>query len=230
MSVTTNTPFGLKYVKSLIGANTQEVLTTYALDPAVISTVSLYQNDPVILSGTGIPGFNCITKAVADTWSTDHVVSAQALVGVVKGFEFIDSRGNPKFQNFFEAGTSIKNGTYVYATVSDDFNVIWEIQANGSLASNKVLAANATITGMGTGDSLNISKTSVDVKTVNLTPGNDTVTLKLGKASTPMLLRIYGLADPVKYPGNAYDAAFPVLLVKINNHAFSAPTFGIIGA
>lgn len=228
MSVTTNTPFGLKYVKSLIGATTQEVLTTYVIDPAVVTagTSSFFQNDPVVLSGTGVPGYNCITQAAADTWLTNHVVSAKALVGIVKGFTFTDDRGNPKFQNFFKAGTPIKAGTLVYASVSDDSNVIWEVQADGSLASNNVLAANATISGIGTGDVLGTSKVCLATQTANLLPGADTGA-KTVVGNGPMLLRIYGLADPTKYPGNAYNALFPVLLVKINNHAFSAPTYGI---
>lgn len=205
MSVTTNTPFGFRYYKSLVGANMQEVLNTYILD---VTTASIYEGDPVALAAaTANPptnGYKRITIAPADG-------AAVGILGIAKQFKYIDAQGNPRFTNFFAANTPIKAGTVVEVLVSDDPNTLFMVQAAGPVANNR-MSYNATISGAGTGDATGQSLAALAVNALATT------------ATLP--LKIVGYVAPEKFPGNVNTAAFPVMLVKLNNHTYGSAVAG----
>ena len=205
MSVTTNTPFGFRYYKSLIGANTQEVLNTYIWDNA---TTSVYEGDPVSLvaatANASINGYKRIAIAPTDG-------ATIGIVGIARGVKYTDGQGNPRFTNFFAANTPIKAGTVVEVLVSDDPNTIYMVQAAAAIANNR-MSYNTTIAGMGTGDATGQSLAVITAS---------------GLATTATLpVKIMGYVAPEKFPGNVNTAAFPVMLVKLNNHTYGSAVAG----
>lgn len=205
MSVTTNTPFGFRYYKSNLGTNTQEVLNTYIWDNVA---ASVYENDPVALvaatANAPFNGYKRISIAPADG-------ATVGIVGIARGVKYIDAQGNPRFTNFFAANTPIKAGTVVEVLVSDDSNTIYMVQAAGPVANNR-MSYNATISGAGTGDA---TGQSLAVLAVNALATTATLPLK-----------IVGYVPPEKFPGNVNTAAFPVMLVKLNNHTYGSAVAG----
>lgn len=205
MSVTTNTPFGFRYYKSLIGANTQEVLNTYIWN---VTTASVYEGDPVALvaasENSPINGYKRIGLAPADG-------TAVGIIGIARGVKYIDAQGNPRITNHFVANTPIKAGTVVEVLVSDDPNTIYMVQAFAPIANNR-MSYNTTITGMGTGDATGQSLAVITAA---------------GLATTATLpVKIMGYVAPEKFPGNVNTAAFPVMLVKLNNHTYGSAVAG----
>ena len=195
--------FGLTYVKNLVGAVTQEVLNTYVFDAATLNTVSIFQNDPVMLTGAGYAEGNAITIAA----------TTKPVVGVAKGFNYIDAKGNPVYSNKFVAGTQIKTGTLVNVEVADDPNIIWAIQASAPINKDVQAALNAPFS-IGNGNSI----TGISGAMLNVTGIANTATLDL---------KIYGLASPVRFPGNSFAAANPIVLVRLNNHSYANQVVGI---
>ena len=205
MSVTTNTPFGFRYYKSLLGADTQEVLNTYIWND---TTAGIYEGDPVALAAATVNapvnGYKRITIAPADG-------STVGILGIAKSVKYIDAQGNPRFTDFFAANTPIKAGTVVEVLVSDDPNTIYMVQAAAAIANNR-MSYNTTIANMGTGDASGQSQAAI-------TAG--------GLATTATLpIKIVGYVAPEKFPGNVNTAAFPVMLVKLNNHVYGSAVAG----
>lgn len=206
MSVTTNTPFGFRYYKSLIGANTQEVLNTYIWNDI---TTAVYEGDPVSLvaaatANAPVNGYKRIVIAPTDG-------AAIGIVGIARGVKYIDAQGNTRITNYFAANTPIKAGTWVEVLVSDDPNTIFMVQAAAAIANNR-MSYNTTITGMGTGDAAGQSQA---------------VITSAGLATTATLpVKIMGYVAPEKFPGNVNTATFPVMLVKLNNHTYGSAVAG----
>lgn len=205
MSVTTNTPFGFKYYKSLIGTNTQEVLNTYIWND---TATAVYSGDPVsLVAATDHPpvnGYKRIVIAPVDG-------AAIGIVGIARGVKYIDAQGNTRITNYFAANTPIKANTVVEVLVSDDPNTIFMVQAAGSVANNR-MSYNATISGAGTGDATGQSLASLAVNAL--------------AATATLPLKIMGYVPPEKFPGNVNTAAFPVMLVKLNNHTYGSAVAG----
>jgi hypothetical protein len=205
MSVTTNTPFGFRYYKSLLGADTQEVLNTYIWND---TTTGIYEGDPVALAAATanapVNGYKRITIAPADG-------AVVGILGIARGVKYIDEQGNPRFTNFFAANTPIKANTVVEVLVSDDPNTIYMVQAAAAIANNR-MSYNTTIANMGTGDASGQSQAVITAT---------------GLAQTAALpIKIVGYVAPEKFPGNVNTAAFPVMLVKLNNHTYGSAVSG----
>lgn len=79
----------------------------------------LYKGQMVLLSATGF---------------VQAAPVASDFLGVVDGFEFIDSNGKPNFQNTWPAGQICYPNTVPVAWVWDDPNSVFRVQASGSVA------------------------------------------------------------------------------------------------
>lgn len=205
MSVTTNTPFGFRYYKSLLGTNTQEVLNTYIWND---NTVAIYESMPVSLALTGaaaapVNGYKRIVVADAQN-------AAGNFVGIARGVKYTDLQGNVRISNTFPANAA-KAGTVVEVLVSDDSNNIYMVQASAAVT-NANMSNNARILNPGTGGSDGASTSALDAGNIA-----NTATLPL---------KIVGYVPPEKFPGNVNTAAFPVMLVKLNNHAYGSAMAG----
>lgn len=155
---------------------------------------AIYKGDPVILNTNG--------TIVVGTAAAD-------LLGVFMGVEYVDSNGKPTVSNFWPASTALFSGSEMKAWVLDDPDMVYDVQANGSVAqtaigdqADVVMAAGNTMTGL-------------SACTLNAT---------LAGAGIQAQFRIVGFNLD---PGNAVGDAFTVVQVKIARHQFVANKIAI---
>lgn len=153
---------------------------------------SIFKFMPVLLNTNG--------TVVAGTAAAD-------LLGVFAGCEYVDATGRPVLSNFWPAGQTIQAGSVAYAWVWDDPAVIYEVQANGSIAQTAI------------GDQADC--TVADVGTGSLLTGLSAATLSsvLAGAGVQAQWRIVGFGGAVdNVPGDA----FTVVQVQLARQQFVA--------
>ena len=192
-----NRPGGLKPVSYLNGAPYSGQARLYSVP---VNSAALYIGDPVTLSGSAdVNGLAGIAIGVAGS----------AVMGVVVGFVVSPPGVSLVAVNIDLTVRSIQASATVvqYALVADDPNLIFEIQDGQTVATalvdigrntNFLIAAGAT--------------TYSDSGTVTAATLTD---------STTANLKLMGFTQRVD---NTPAAAYAKLLVKINNHAYSAGT------
>jgi hypothetical protein len=119
-----NAPFGLRPVYSQAGTLRGDAI------PAGIGSgygTNIFQNSPVQMSAGG-------TIVLLTSTST---AAAGDFIGSFQGVEYTDNTGKPTSSNFWPASTA---GTIQYAYVAGykDTTMIFEIQADGTVASTSV--------------------------------------------------------------------------------------------
>jgi len=175
---TTSQPFGLRPAYSPSGVVRP---TAYAIATGYASNI--LQNQPVKIGTDG----NIQAAAIGDRF-----------VGTFQGVEFTDSDGRRRVSNKWTASTA---ATDIVAYVTLDPTIVYEIQANGSIAVTDIgkqadfttITAGSTVTGL--------SALMLDTATLTDT----------GNAS----LRIIDLAPG---PDNAFGDAYTVVQVQIAEH------------
>lgn len=183
-------PFGMVPVQNLAaGYNTQGFETFNILDGY---TTAIYFGDVVKMATTGL-----IQKDTGTTTLTPY--------GVAVGVSYVDpSLGYWQNSQFWPASTTtgIAAGSPLYPSIKvvDNPDAVFMIQADDTVAQS-ALGANAAI--------VQTAGTSVFGKSRNALSASSVDT------TDTLPLRIVGLAD---IPGNAWGDAFPIVLVKFNNH------------
>lgn len=175
---TTSQPFGLRPAYSPSGVVRP---TAYAIATGYASNI--LQNQPVKIGTDG----NIQAAAIGDRF-----------IGTFQGVEFTDSDGRRRVSNKWTASTA---ATDIVAYVTLDPTIVYEIQANGSIAVTDIgkqadfttITAGSTVTGL--------SALMLDTATLTDT----------GNAS----LRIIDIAPG---PDNAFGDSYTVVQVQIAEH------------
>jgi len=175
---TTSQPFGLRPAYSPSG-----VLRPTAYSIATGYSSNILQNQPVKIGTDG----NVQAAAIGDRF-----------IGTFQGVEFTDSDGRRRVSNKWTASQA---GTDIVAYVTLDPTIVYEIQANGSIAVTDIgsqadfttITAGSTVTGL----------SALMLDTATLTNS--------GNAS----LRIIDLAPG---PDNAFGDAYTIVQVQISEH------------
>lgn len=187
---TTSAPFGLKPINNLwgggvptrLGYNASGIVSGYA--------TALYQNTPVKLATTGY------IQAVGST---------EDFIGAFGGCIFTPVGGRPSYQNQWPASTVLSTNTTAYATYTQDPGLLYQIQADGSLAQSSI-GDQANFTSVGSGNTV----TGLSTATMNST---------LAGAGTQAQLSIVGLALEAD---NAWGDTYVQAVVKIATHQLVA--------
>jgi hypothetical protein len=111
------------------------------------------------------------------------------------GVEFVDSTGRQRVSNYWPASTT---GTNIIAYFTTDPTIVYEMQANATLAI-------ATI-----GQQYDISGV-----TGNTTTGFSTASLDVASATTNAQVRVIGISN---YVNNAWGDTYPIVQVQISEH------------
>lgn len=133
--------------------------------------------------------------------------AGEAFVGAFAGVQFTDTTGRARVSNYWPANTAYQAGScvaYFYA----DQNIVYEIQADGSLLQSSV------------GDEADLSNTTAGSTTTGLS--QCTVSTTLVGAGNSAQVRILDIAP---YPDNAWGDAFTIVRVNISEYQF-APAAG----
>lgn len=130
-------PFGMRPVYHPTGLDRARAYTI-----ASAYGTAIFKGDPVTLNTNGTV---TIGAATAD------------ILGVFDGVEFIDATGKPTESNFWPAGQTVQSGTAPTAYIWDNPEIVFEIQANGSVAqaavgdqADFIVGAGNTLTGLST--------------------------------------------------------------------------------
>lgn len=149
-----------------------------------------------------------ITEGMPVILNTNGTITAGTaaadLLGVFMGCEYIDATGKPNVSPFWPAGQTILPGSVPVAWVIDDADMVYEVQADGSVAQTAI------------GD-------QGDVTNVANVTGNGhsaaTFASALAGAGVQAQFRVVGFGQALdNLPGDA----FTVVQVKIARHQFIA--------
>lgn len=130
-----NAPIGLKPSRFLSGATWNDQHNQYILDTA--AGLSIFTNDPVVATANG-----GITAAAYQDPAVP-VTAGTLLIGSFQGCEYVAPDGTLVPSPAWITGTVIKAGTTVKAFVTDDPNIIYDIQCSSSGAG--IIAANVQL-------------------------------------------------------------------------------------
>lgn len=133
----------------------------------------------------------------------EPAAAGQAFVGAFAGVEWTDTTGRRRVSNNWPASTAYEAGSciaYFYA----DPNIVYEIQADGSLAQTSV------------GDEADLTNTTAGSTTVGLS--QCTLSTTLVGAGNSAQMRIVNLAP---YPGNAWGDSFTIVQATIAEFQFA---------
>lgn len=149
---------------------------------------AIYKGQPCILNTNG--------TVVVGTAAAD-------LLGIFNGVEFVDPTGKPTYSTFWPAGQTVLAGTTPTAWVWDNPDVVYEVQADGSIAQTAI------------GDQADVSNVG------NNSNGLSTCTLSstLAGAGVQAQFRIVGFGGA---PDNTPGDAFTVVQVELARQQFVA--------
>ena len=183
----------------------------FGLRPARTSISSQQQNRYRIAANYGTSIFQGDLVAMVTGGGIERVAAGGSgfILGVFNGCEFTDpSTGKPRFSNHYPAST---NAADIIANVIDDPNAVFEIQADAAfpvtdLAGNYDILATA-------GDTVS---------------GTSRIELEVGTADSTVATLPLKAIDISQDPENSdTSTANTNVIVKINNHLFSAGTAGL---
>lgn len=136
------------------------------------------------------------------TAGTINVAAAgDSFVGAFAGVEWTDTTGRRRVSNNWPASTA---GTDIVAYFYADQNIVYEIQADGSLAQTAI------------GDAADLSNTTAGSTTTGLSQA--TLSTTLAGAGNSAQMRILDLAP---YPDNAWGDNYVIVRANILEYQFS---------
>jgi len=134
----------------------------------------------------------------------EPAAAGQSFVGAFAGVEFTDTTGRRRVSNYWPASTAYQTGSCV-AYFYNDPNIVYEIQADGSLAQSSI------------GDMADLSNTTAGSTTTGLSQCTLSTTLAGAGNSAQMLIR-----DLAPYPDNEWGDAYTIVRVTINESQVNA--------
>ena len=165
------------------------------------------------LAGGIVSGFTSdILKGQPVKYVTGGVIepaaAGDAFVGAFAGVEWTDTTGRRRVSNYWPANTAYQTGSCV-AYFYNDPNIVYEIQAAGSLAQTAI------------GDEADLSNTTAGSTTTGLS--QCTLSTTLAGAGNTAQMRIVDLAP---YPGNAWGDSYTIVRATVSEFQF-ATTAGV---
>ena len=152
-------------------------------------------------------GFDILKGQPVKMTSSGTIVPAAAgesFVGAFAGVEFTDTTGRRRVSNYWPANTAYQTGSCV-AYFYNDPNIVYEIQAAGSLAQTSI------------GDMADLSNTTAGSTTTGLSQCTLSTTLAGAGSSAQMLIR-----DLAPYPDNDWGDAYTIVRVTVNESQVNA--------
>lgn len=189
----TNAPFGLRPAFHPSGLDRAQALANGI--PSAYSSDILKGQAVLYVAGSGV---------IEPVNATGDAVS-----GAFAGVEWTDTTGRRRVSNYWPANTAYQTGSCV-AYFYNDPNIVYEIQADGSVAQTAI-GADANLSNFAAGSNV----TGLSQATMVATP------LSTG---TQGQLQILDLAP---YPDNAWGDAFTIVRVQVARRQIAAVVPGI---
>jgi hypothetical protein len=128
--------------------------------------------------------------------------ATEAFVGAFAGVEWTDTTGRRRVSNYWPANTAYQTGSCV-AYFYNDPNIVYEIQADGSLAQTSI------------GDEADLSNTTAGSTTTGLSQA--TLSTTLAGANSSKQMRIVDIAP---YPDNNWGDTYVIVRATISQFQF----------
>lgn len=175
-------PFGLRAVIKRGGSTTSEPASS-----SILSTynTNIFQGAPVKIGTNG---------------TIELAAVGERAIGLFQGVEYTDTFGSRKVVNKWVAATV---GTDIVAYYTEDPYLLYEIQANATVAQADV------------GKQMDWTVATGG----NATTGISAVALDVASSAANAGLQILGL---IPGPDNAWDDPFPIVLVRFSEHQYVA--------
>ena len=183
----------------------------FGLRPVRTSTSSQRQNRYRIASGydTGIFQGDLVTVATTGTITRAPAGGTALILGVFNGCSYVDPNGNIVYSNYWPADAT---GTDIFANVIDDPAATFEIQADAAFPVADLFGNFDIVDQSPVGDT---------------TSGTSRLELAVSTGATTATLPLKAI-DISQDPENSdVSSANTNVIVKINNHLFSAGTAGL---
>ena len=193
----TYTPFGLKPVYHPSG-----LVRSLNYTGAYSSSAVFYSNTPVAFDEATTAGVSTLVVA------SDSPVANKRLAGVFGGVEYTDASGRRTVSKWF--GPALGTATDVVMWIFQDPEIVYEAQANGSIANTQV-GQEFNFTAVTSGQIIGNGGLGTS------TAGIDTTAVAVGAQAQ---VQVVGLGREID---NAWGDTATIVQVKIANDAFVAP-------
>ena len=141
---------------------------------------------------------------LATSGTLQAAAAGDAFLGAFAGFEWTDTTGRRRVSNYFPANTAYVTGSAVAYYYSDP-NIVYDIQADGSLAQSTL------------GAQSDFSNVTAGSTTTGLS--QCTISTSVVAAGSSAQLKIVGLTPGVD---NAWGDSYTVVQVQVNESQFNA--------
>lgn len=241
MSYGTNAPFGLQPRQYLDGSLWTGQQSEYYIDTTNYAARYIYTGDPVQLTAGG--GITSFVFNANGSINLDGFNDAGASIGAFFGCKYYDTSRTLQFSPYW-GNFNIAPNTNVIAYITDDPNILYDIQVSSDTSASTNIAAlklgilaadlngnyqlgmgsaaftnNATnVPNNPTSGSTISGQSAIYLDTVNADPTVATLQLKIIRL-TPRPGNVFYAASPGVGSGN-----FNNVLVLINNHAYKGGT------
>jgi len=162
-------------------------------------------------------------------------VAGYSVQGVVDGFEYTATNGTTVLSNYWAAGTATFQNKAPFVKINPLADCVFMAQCNAPLPANGAYGRNCYVSGNGVAASVG-SGTTANITPANPQTGQSTqfvdVTHYAGVNNLNGTIKIIGLAPPNAasplLATNNWNDPYPVILCRINQHFFSAPTPSVV--
>ena len=127
----TATPYGLQPV-NLIGGQAFNGGVIREFKVAANNAAAIFNGDLVKLSSAGLPSAATATPTAVKITATSADATA-GIVGVCVGARYVDSNGQPTYNNYLPANLATGGATDIYVRVMDDPDALFQIKGTAAL-------------------------------------------------------------------------------------------------
>jgi hypothetical protein len=168
MSISTNTPFGLKPIRRFDGGIFGRVNGGYTIVDSYADTIGL--GDPVVRVNGWQSNVN-MGSAIINGPEINIGVSEGAILGSFDGCQYQDTQGNFIWSKQWVASTPTLNASGAQAFVYDDSQIVYQVQGGASWAADTV-GEYAPIDSIGAPNALGVSTAYLGSATATLADGD----------------------------------------------------------
>jgi hypothetical protein len=210
----TNAPFGLRPAFHPSGLDRAQALAN-GIQSGL--SVSILKGQPVsyvtaaVLTATGLSGISNGTIVPSATPGNSAASSGYQVAGAFAGVEWTDSTGRRRVSNYWPANTTFITGSCI-AYFYNDQNIVYEIQADGSLAQTSI------------GGEYNFSA----ITGGSTTTGLSQCTLASASAQSNAAQGQMRVVDLAPLVDNAWGDAYTVVRVQLPYVQFVAATTAVV--
>ena len=127
----TATPYGLQSV-NLIGGQSFNGGVIREFKVAANNAAAIYNGDLVVLSSSGQPSAATSTPTAVKIPATSADATA-GIVGVCVGARYVDSNGQPTYNNYMPANLATGGAEEIFVRVMDDPDALFQIKGSAAL-------------------------------------------------------------------------------------------------